>query len=109
MFIDDQRQLDAVDIAALRVEATRWHLADDVDDRIHGLIDRFEGGLEVATDAVPQAPGPWLTASVPERSASVWGRRPGAEPSAIQGEIRLDFPPGREHQGDSGVAYLVGL
>ncbi len=57
MFIDDHRQIDAVDIAALRAEATRWHLADDVDDRIHGLMDRFECALEVATDAVPQAPG----------------------------------------------------
>lgn len=58
MFIDDQRQIDAVDIAALRAEATRWHLTDDVDDRIHGLLDRFEGALEAAADVVPQAPGP---------------------------------------------------
>ena len=57
MFIDGIRQIDAVDTVALRVEATRWHLAEDVDERIDGLLERFEGALEVAADAVPQAPG----------------------------------------------------
>ena len=57
MFIDGIRQIDAIDTAALRVEATRWHLAHDVDDRIRGLLERFEDALEVAADAVPQAPG----------------------------------------------------
>ena len=57
MFNDDQRQIDAIDVAALRAEAMRWHLADDVDDRIHELLERFEGALQVATAAVPEAPG----------------------------------------------------
>lgn len=57
MFIDGIRQIDAVDTAALRAETSRWHLAEDVDERIGGLLERFDDALEVAADAVPQAPG----------------------------------------------------
>lgn len=57
MFVDGRWQIDAVDVGALRAEASRWHLADDVDERIHGVLDRFEDALEVAAAGVPQAPG----------------------------------------------------
>lgn len=57
MFVDGIRQIDAVDTAALRAEATRWHFAEDVDERIDGLLVRFDDALEVAATTVPQAPG----------------------------------------------------
>lgn len=56
MFIDGGREIDAIDLSALRAEAARWHHSDSVDDRIHGLLERFEEALEVAVEAVPQAP-----------------------------------------------------
>jgi serine/threonine-protein kinase HipA len=60
MFIDGEREIDAIDSSALRAEAMRWHHSDDVDDRIHGLLERFEEALQVAAQAVPQAPAPLI-------------------------------------------------
>lgn len=60
MFVDGQREIDAVDIPALRTEGERWHFSDDVDDRIHRLLARFDEALEAAAKAVPQAPNALL-------------------------------------------------
>jgi serine/threonine-protein kinase HipA len=56
MFIDGEREIDAVDVPALRAEGQRWHFSDDVDDRVHGLLARFDDALEGAVSAVPQVP-----------------------------------------------------
>ena len=58
MFVDGVREIDAVDVAALRAEAARWHLSDDTDDRIHGLLTRFDDALDAAAHGVPQVPVP---------------------------------------------------
>jgi serine/threonine-protein kinase HipA len=56
MFVDGEREIDAVDASSLRAEAARWHHADDIDDRVQGLLERFETALEVAATAVPVVP-----------------------------------------------------
>jgi serine/threonine-protein kinase HipA len=56
MFIDGEGEIDAVDVPALRCEGERWHFSDDADDRIHGLLARFDDALEAAANAVPRAP-----------------------------------------------------
>ncbi len=56
MFIDGKREIDAIDVADLRAEASRWHLSNDVDERIDGLLERFDGALTVVTGGLPQAP-----------------------------------------------------
>lgn len=56
MFVDGVREVDAVDVAALVAEARRWHVAGDAEERVHGLLDRFEVALDAAARAVPQAP-----------------------------------------------------
>lgn len=56
MFIDGERQIDAVGVDHLRAEAARWHLADDLDARIHGVLERFDAALDAAVGVVPQVP-----------------------------------------------------
>jgi serine/threonine-protein kinase HipA len=52
MFVNDTRDIDAVDVGKLEAEVTRWHFADDGDERIHGLLDRFDQALDDAAVGV---------------------------------------------------------
>ena len=57
MFVNGKRDIDAVDVADLRAEANTWHFSDDTDERVDGLLERFDEALQAAAGAVPQAPG----------------------------------------------------
>lgn len=55
MLIHGKHDIDSVTVEDLEAEGRRWHFANDVRDRVIGLLARFPDALDQAVSSVPQA------------------------------------------------------
>jgi hypothetical protein len=56
MHINGKGGINDVTTGDLRAEAAGWHHADDLDERIGGVLDRYTAALGQVASSLPQAP-----------------------------------------------------